>query len=84
MNYCIYNELKFSYKQIDQCIIKNNNILLEIVLSSDEECLYIWEQLQQQDLNLIFQLYNNKLKLNFILKECYTNNTILILKGEGI
>ena len=83
MNYCIYNELKFSYIKISRYVI-SNNILLEIILSSNEECLQIWEQLRQQNLDSIFQLYDNKLNLNFILKECYINGTILILKGEGI
>lgn len=83
MNYCICNELKFSYIKISRYVI-SNNILLEIILSSNEECLQIWEQLRQQSLDSIFQLYDNKLNLNFILKECYMNDTILILKGEGI
>lgn len=83
MNYCICNELKFSYIKISRYII-SNNILLEIILSSNEECFQIWEQLRQQNLDSIFQLHDSKLNLNFILKECYINDTILILKGEGI
>ncbi len=82
MNYCIYNELKFSYVKINQYEIKNNNILLEIVLSSDEDCINIWKSLKEQNLNLFFELHNDKINLSFILNECYTNNTILILKGE--
>ena len=82
MNYCIYNELKFSYVKINQYEIKNNNILLEIVLSSDADCINIWKNLREQNLNLFFELHNDKINLSFILNECYTNNTILILKGE--
>ena len=82
MNYCIYNELKFPYDKINQFEIKNNNILLEIFLFSEEECFSIWKQIKQQNLNLNFQLYNNKLNLSFILNECYVNDTILIIKGE--
>lgn len=82
MNYCTYNELTFPYDKINQFEIKNNSIILEIILSSKEECFQIWEQLKQQKQNLIFSIYDNNLNLNFVLNQYYINDTILILKGE--
>lgn len=81
MNYFIYNNLKFFYDDIKYYIVKNKNIKLELIVSSYNEAFDIWEVLKE-NLNLIFQLYNNYSNLNFLLQECYINNNLLILQGE--
>lgn len=81
MNYFIYDNTKFLYIDIYQYNITKNNISIEIILSSKEETYNVWNLLKQ-NLNLTFYLQNNYNSFSFVLKECYTNNNILILKGE--
>lgn len=81
MNYFIYNNLKFFYDDIKYYIVKNKNIKLELIISSYNEAFDIWRILKE-NLNLIFQLYNNHSNLNFLLQECYINDNLLILQGE--
>lgn len=81
MNYFIYNNLKFFYDDIKCYIVKNKNIKLELIISSYNEAFDIWKILKE-NLNSIFQLYNNYSNLNFLLQECYINNNLLILQGE--
>lgn len=81
MNYFIYNNLNFSYNQISFYQISGKNISLELILSSNESTFQTWEMLKE-NLNLTFYFYNKNDNFNFILKESYLKNNILILKGE--
>lgn len=82
MNYFIYNNLKIFYNDIQRYQITNNSISLEItLLSSDEENFIIWKNLREK-LNQEVYFYNKLFKLFFILKECYIDNNLLILKGD--
>lgn len=82
MDYLIYNNFKLLIK-IKKYIMKDNIFYLEITLS-DMKAFDIWEKIKQ-NLNSIAYLYdgiNNNDNVIFILKECYINEDILILKGE--
>lgn len=83
MNYFIYNNLTIPFININNYTIQNKKISLEITLSIDNEIFNIWEELRQ-NLNFIFYLYSNNFNISFVLKECYLNNNILILKGDMI
>lgn len=82
MDYLIYNNFKLLIK-IKKYIMKDNIFYLEITLS-DMKAFDVWEKIKQ-NLNSIAYLYdgiNNNDNVIFILKECYINEDILILKGE--
>lgn len=83
MNYFIYNNFNIPFININEYKIKDKKISLEITLPVDSEIFNIWEELRQ-NFNLILYLYSNNFNISFVLKECYINNNILILKGDMI